>query len=82
MALGDSMNMVETPEDSPERSNDQRTGTADREAGGRFIHMAQDHEALSRSVHALQMERHTSDMMALSQPKVVEIELGYEERKR
>ena len=44
--------------------------------------MAQDHEALSRSVRELQMERHTSDMMAMSQPKVVEIELGYEERKR
>ena len=84
VALGDnSMNMVETPEDSPERmrESERMEEAADKEMGGRFNHMAQNYEALSRSVHQLKMDRHNSDMMS-GQPKVVEIELGYEERKR
>ena len=49
------MNMVMTPEDSPERvpNNLARTQRAEKEAGGKFNHMAQGYEALSRSVHQL-----------------------------
>lgn len=80
-ALGDSMNMVETPEESPERINDRNTGAQAKEKGGRFVPMAQNHEAFSRSVLQLQMERHQSDLMNAGQPKVVEIEIGYDQRR-
>jgi hypothetical protein len=39
--LGDSMNMVETPEDSPEREiGGLNNANTKREVGGRFNHMA------------------------------------------
>ena len=37
--LGDSMNMVETPEDSPDRESG-NANSKQREVGGRFNHMA------------------------------------------
>ena len=61
LGMGDSMNMVETPEDSPER----RPATdraQEREMGGAFNHMAQDYEKLNRSVRNLQMDRQHSDI--------------------
>ena len=73
LAHGDSFNMVESPDESPER--DPR---AQREIGGRYNMMAQRHEEVSRSVRALQVERTVSDMQ--DNPKVVEIDLAEEER--
>ena len=64
----DSMNMVETPEESPERQPN-----TEREIGGRFLHMAQDREAMTRSVRNLQLERNLSDVAGA--PKVVDIDL-------
>ena len=51
--MGDSENMVETPEESPERPNEEKKKemSVNKERGGRFIHMAQGHEKLSYSVH-------------------------------
>ena len=76
LANGDSFNMVETPEESPERDP-----KSQREIGGRFNMMAQRHEEVSRSVRNLQMERNASDMMN-GEPKVIEIDLADEQRNR
>lgn len=47
----DEMNMVETPEDSPERMSEANS----RERGGKFNHMAQNFEAVHRSVRNLDL---------------------------
>jgi len=72
----DSFETNGTPEDSPERP----TPNVAREMGGRFNHMAQREEAVTRSVRYLQMDRHMSDMAKHGQPRVVEIDLTEEER--
>ena len=57
LANGDSFNMVESPDESPERNP-----RADREVGGRFNMMAQRQEEMTRSVRALQIERDASEL--------------------
>ena len=82
---GDSFNMVETPEDSPERPFNK--AAVDKEMGGTYNHMAQNFVAVSKSVRNLQLERNHSDVAGTGNggvgghPRVVEIDLEEEQRR-
>ena len=59
---GDDMDMIESPEESPERM------PTSKETGGRINHMSQNYGSLSRS---MKLDSKNSDIMGA--PKVVEI---------